>query len=604
MTLDARDRNPFEVTTPETMQARDVVDLFVDVFSDFPQVQREGHLVVEGPRGSGKSMMFRYLCPDCQALASKCEYAQLPHFSFYVPVKETSLKLSELERLRAHPANLLINEHMMVLFIAEKALGALSTYDLPSRQGNVDAAVEFSRGAVPELLRQSGLACAPSRPRKKPESVSAAFAETAGTFERLFRETLSYARRLLVASDDATYDGPLCGYFDFLIPLLRSLRALPFIPSGPLQLLIDDADHLNLAQTTVLNSWIASRTTADASIKISTQYDYKTFLTPSRGRIEAPHDYTYVDVGTVYTASGKRGMYAARIQEIVKKRLERARVARTPEEYFPPDERQEEEIHQIADEYRRKHMAGEGRGARPSDDATRYARPDYIRSLGGTRKSSHSYSYSGLDQLMHVSSGVIRNFLNAAAFMCNQTASASGVLPSAITEIPPAIQDDVVRRLADELVLKDTDSLLSDMSVNDDDRVDVRRLRNLVQALGGTFHAILDSDRSERRVFSIALSDVPDEVVLRVLKLGIGYGYFQQSSIGNKTGTGRTALYILTRRLAPHFKLDPTSFAGYLFVTNAAIRDAMRDPQSLLKRAKRGGPDPLDLHQLRFPWED
>ena len=58
--------NPFEIKTPEQNSAQDVVDLFVDVFPDFYQVLEKGHTFINGPRGSGKSMMFRYIQPDCQ----------------------------------------------------------------------------------------------------------------------------------------------------------------------------------------------------------------------------------------------------------------------------------------------------------------------------------------------------------------------------------------------------------------------------------------------------------------------------------------------------------------------------------------------------------
>ena len=131
-----------------------------------------------------------------------------------------------------------------------------------------------------------------------------------------------------------------------------------------------------------------------------------------------------------------------------------------------------------------------------------------------------------------------------------------------------------------------------------------RKLRNLILALGGTFHQILLSDRSERRVFSIALSDEPDEELLTVLRLGVRYGYFHESTIGNKEGTGRTRLFILSRRLAPVFTLDPTSFAGYKFVTCAVLHEAMNTPKSFLRRVRSSDMDELfNDPQLALPLE-
>ena len=129
---------------------------------------------------------------------------------------------------------------------------------------------------------------------------------------------------------------------------------------------------------------------------------------------------------------------------------------------------------------------------------------------------------------------------------------------------------------------------------------DYERLELLINAMGKTFFNILtDKDRSERRVFSIALSDRPDEEVQRVLDLGVQEGYFYRTTIGTKTGHGRTARYVLSRRLAPYFSLDPTSFSGYLFVTSENLRRAMLTRNALLREV--GLPDDDIQMELAMP---
>src|ERR1700683_3073524 len=97
--------NPFAVQTPEDIAAREVADLFVDVFTDFYHIPSIGHTFLHGPRGSGKSMMFRYLEPDCQQAKLNRSLEQLPFYSVYVPIKNTDLKLTELARLDNKHAN-------------------------------------------------------------------------------------------------------------------------------------------------------------------------------------------------------------------------------------------------------------------------------------------------------------------------------------------------------------------------------------------------------------------------------------------------------------------------------------------------------------------
>ena len=128
----------------------------------------------------------------------------------------------------------------------------------------------------------------------------------------------------------------------------------------------------------------------------------------------------------------------------------------------------------------------------------------------------------------------------------------------------------------------------------------IEKLSNLVEALGGVFRAcLLAEDRAERRVFSVALYDKPDEELRAVLKLGVRLGYFHRSSIGKKDGTGRTRLYILSRRLAPAFNLDPNGFVGYLWMSADNLKEAIRSPSALLHRVKKtGAQNSFDVQQM------
>ena len=61
------------------------------------------------------------------------------------------------------------------------------------------------------------------------------------------------------------------------------------------------------------------------------------------------------------------------------------------------------------------------------------------------------------------------------------------------------------------------------------------------------------------------------------------YGYIHKGSIGNKSGTGRNRLYVLSRILAPHFKLDPTSYAGYKFMSSSVLKISQNDKKRFLR---------------------
>ena len=582
-------RNPFTVTTPEGMSAERTVKLFVDVFSDFPKVIREGHVFLHGPRGSGKSMIFRYLQPDCQCLAKERNLSDLPFYSIYVPIKNTDPKITELLRLEDKHASTILNEHFMTMNIALITFMSLSehiseyTDDTLVEQVKVFAVEPFF-----ELLADCGCDSAQFPPFENVSTIQECFQAIADVCEKIFKQFLLYLKRLSFQTEPVPYNGPLCGYFDFLFPMLCELKKLAFMPDGPIYLLIDDADNLNTTQTKILNSWVASRTSSDVSIKVSTQLQYETFRTVTGHTIDTPHDYSEINISTIYTTSTFKGTYRNRIQKIVSQRFNLFGIDSTPEEFFPVDAKQEGAIKEIAEKYRHD-WEDKGRGYRASDDATRYARPDYMKSLAGTSKSSHSYSYAGFDQLVHISSGIIRNFLQAAADMYSEVEARSSRQP--ITFIPPRIQNSVVRSQSDDFLFDTFENMRGDESEETPDKDLLMKLFNLITALGGTFRQILLSDRTERRMFSIAFSNAPNENIRKVLSRGEQLGYFHLSAIGNKDGTGRTRLYILSRMLAPHFNLDPTSFAGYLFVTSNRIEEAMHNPDALLRRVKKDGAD-------------
>ena len=583
---------PFWVWTPEDIGADEAVRLFVDPFSEFQAIESPSHCFIHGPRGSGKSMMFRMMRADCaRRRQENCTLRDLRYLGIYIPIKRNEISQTELVYLDKHPARYVFNEHLLCLYFAGKIFDELASKRLDYSGIEVDAA-SLKAWAAQRFFRRfanpgpEALAGIPNS--KDAEVVIKSLFESLRNFLQTHWEQVEDLVRALPLNPDglSQYRGPLLSYHGFLLPLLEGVKELSFLPSGPIYLLVDDADNLNRTQTEILNSWIATRTISTACIKASTQLRYKTRLTFGGQRIEAPHDFHDVDVSVLYTT--RKEHYLDRLTLIVQKRLQVAKLTSTPREFFPEDLEQSREIIQIAEELRRRAEAGDGRGNRVRDDANRYARPDFIRSLGGKRKSTHTYSYSGFEQLAHISSGVIRWFLEPAArmFAAEKSQNAGG----AITAIPPSVQDTKIREFSEEFFRTEFDNMkkeAKELETEGEKKIeretDYERLEFLISAMGRTFFNILtDEKRSERRVFSIALSDRPDEEVQRVLELGVQEGYFYRTTIGTKTGHGRTARFVLSRRLAPYFSLDPTSFSGYLFVTNDNLRQAMSNRNEVL----------------------
>ncbi|MDR1896016.1 MAG: hypothetical protein LBR10_04410 [Prevotellaceae bacterium] len=580
--------NPFQVTTPEDLSANDAVRLFVDVFTDFPSIINTGNTFLMGPRGVGKSMMFRYLQVDCQTLVKECSFADLPFIGIYIPIKNESFVKTELKRLDDRHASEIFNEHLMVSHISMKIFDSLLRFPKSVDSIDKDSLLNYYNSVFLPLFYTDKLENSLLDNKQTSKEL---FVGMIATLDKTYRIASDYAKKLAFTTVIPLYDGPLFDYQDFLIPLVSKLVDVKGFPSVPIFLLIDDAHILSEIQTRILNSWVATRTSKKISLKVSSQYNYKNYYTVTGDTIDAPHDYTEIDMTKVHTSNWKGSShYKDRIQEIVKKRLNLLGINSSPEEFFPEDTEQEREIKIRIDNYNKAYDNGQGRGAKRGDDALRYARPDYIKDLAGRRKSSFTYSYAGFSQLVHLSSGIVRYFLEPANLMYSKERALNK--DKVVKFISPGIQSEVARDVANQFLYTDLDKYKKEGDENAVPKEDIDRLANLIQGLGGLFRQILLSEtRSERKVFSIAISDEVSETVEKTLNIGINLGFFHCSTIGrkNRKSGGRTKLYIMNRRLAPIWTLDPTGFAGYLFVQNRLLEDGIKNPQSMLSRIDRDG---------------
>lgn len=578
------EQNPFQITTPEDLTAAETVRLFVDVFSDFFQVEDPGHVLIKGPRGVGKSMMFRYLEADCQCLARSIRagcsigISEIPYIAVYIPLKNASFTSAELDMFNGKHAATFFNEHIMIAHCLVQVFASLRKC----------AAYE----TVPtDKLKNYYLTCFCSTLEITPANIAGLDSEGLlglmfNHVAEVYKSILKYIKKCAINNRIEPYSGALFDYNDYLIPLLEKLSEIVSNASASFYLLLDDAHYLSETQTRILNTWVATRTSRKVSLKISTQYNYKTYYTTNGATIDTPHDYSEVDIATIYTEGNKnaKATYYRRIEDIVKRRLDMFDIGTSVHDFFPPDEEQEKKIKAIEATYKQRFDKGEGKGYNRSDDARRYARPDYIRSLGGTSKSSHTYSYAGFDQLVNISSGIVRYFLQQAHSMyAKQKATSDDI----VLKINPSIQNDVVRDNANKALFSDLAEYSKEGHKDAYHKEDIEKLSNLINGLGGLFRKTLISNRSERRVFSIAISDKPSEDVLRILDIGLQLGYFHCSTIGRKESgsIGRTKLYVLNRRLAPIWTLDPNGFAGYLFVKNHILEQAMAEPIQMIKNA-------------------
>lgn len=582
--------NPFSVKTPENLSATEIVDLFVP-YPEFENLQVSGHQFLDGHRGSGKSMMLRMMAPDSLMLYRNCSLMNLPYFGVYLSIKATELNAPEYSRLEKEPSGSILSEHVLATKLMSALFSSVRSHCISHiREKNLLQQLRLMiEKLISSRLKYAGWTASPP---DNWEAIASSIEDLLNfvvvTIDDIQVATAQYIKRRSFGEGNPAYQGALLGFQDILLPTVKDLVAGRLIPQAPVYFLLDDADNLTEQQTQILNTWVAYRSTDITSLKISTQLNYKTYRTTSGARIEAPHDFSSINFTSVHTGSIKE-RYPKLVANIVEKRLAKYGLSNTdPHLFFPPNVQQEEKIKEIYEEIKSSWEKGKS-GFRANDDAYRYARPEYIRRLSGDSRQGSKYQYSGFDQLVHISSGIIRFFLEPASRMFTEQAIMNGA--NKVTSISPSIQNQELRKQADQLLLQDFDKLIDEATEDNKHQAeDIKKLRNLVTGIGSLFRAhIMQENISQRRVFSFSISGEVSQEVRSILKIGAIHGYFYIDSIGAKEGMGRKNLYVLTRRLAPAFSLDPVGFSGYLTLTDSALREMMEKPMAFINRLRKYG---------------
>ena len=402
-------RNPFVVKSPEELPKEQIVWLFVPEYTKIEAIKERKHTFIWGSRGSGKSMMLRYLEPHCQALAcggADVFFESLNSFlAVYCPCKEGHLNKSELSLLD-ECSSMIVTEHMLNLTIAERALATLRG-QLPQDHFGSEHVHAFSRNVLSLFDKASIVSSVASASEAASRS-----GDPLGWLNHLFIAELAklsrYFRGLALRRTEATFDATPTGYHDFLLPFCKLVVELLGDWGRPLYLLIDDADRLKESQQRIINTWIANRDQRYICIKVSARRDgYKTFLTRDGVDVEDPHDYSSVDVNELYTQS--KSDYAQKVELIANRRLGLSVVpTKDIQAFLPPDATQEGLLHamkvQTANEWEQK-----GQPGRKEDYVVRYAMARLFQDLRRRKQDAITRAISTSSICQRASYGIFWN---------------------------------------------------------------------------------------------------------------------------------------------------------------------------------------------------
>jgi hypothetical protein len=594
------ERNPFVVESPEKLEAEEVFELFVEENSGLEVVNQRKHAFIWGPRGSGKSMLLRFLEPRCQAIRHKLKDERWeqgmtnflssgqPFLGVRVPCREGYFNKTELQLMETSSSQIL-TEHMMNLALAATCFQVLEE-QFPA--GFFSLADKFALAKkVSRLFDSASIAAASSEATELYDIQKDPFNWAWCLFDTELRKVQSYLRIQALPQGPVRYQGSTSGYHDFLLPFARALQSLSQLKNVPLYVFIDDADRLHPHQQQILNSWMANRDLNILCVKVAAQFhEYKTMKTRDGWLLETPHDYTEFYIEELYSGTGDA--YTEKVRAIINKRLVLANIHQPPEDYLPSDPEQES----LLDEFKRQtseEWEKVGQPGRQKDFVHRYAIPRLFQEL---RRQKKRRNYAGFRNIVHLSSGVVRYFLEPCYLMFEELA-VQGRTEEAKKAIPPGLQQDILFQFSEDFIL-DLEKIRKDLKPEQFSILD--RLSVLLNSLGTLFYENLTNPTSrDARLFSFTIRGEFSPEAREVLDLALRYRYFQLRTYSTKEGGGRERWYVLNRRLCPVYKLDPTGFGGRLSIQASHLELAMRNtPQFLQLRLKAGEEQQQDLFSL------
>ncbi|MFT7007530.1 MAG: hypothetical protein ACJAXJ_002051 [Colwellia sp.] len=347
-------------------------------------------------------------------------------------------------------------------------------------------------------------------------------------------------------------------FSSLLIPMMDIFRSMENMNSVHFVFMMDDAHDLNSDQRESLNSWIAYRDNSTFSFKVSAaKVSEYSLATTSGGAILHGHDYVSVNMEQAF--QNNDSSYGKMATKIISRRLELAGFPSDfdPAMFFPLGEKIDEDITNCRNKARvlAVEKYGDSDKKKINDYIYKYARAIYFRERSS---KANRVQYSGLETIIHLSSGVIRNLLEPCYVMYEDMISEVG-LDTHISKITSKTQASVISRMSDSFWARLRHGV--DKELPDCTAEQAKQVSNLFHALADLFrNRLLDPNCSEPRAIAFTISAKTDAIMMElqpILNLGRSAQLLYSRSGTAKDKGAKEDYFVPNRMLWPSRGLDP-----------------------------------------------
>jgi predicted MPP superfamily phosphohydrolase/Cdc6-like AAA superfamily ATPase len=605
--------DPFDNVASNSLSPYEIPKLFVDENNFISRVSKTFDSVIEGQRGTGKTMLLRYLSIDVQAPMAEEKSSNLTpleafkknriYSGIYTRLSGAGFNRSDLEAVDSPLRREAIFNHRLALFLISSIFTSLVI--LTKGTPNLESSFDKIKNTLKKILRSNDLA-----ESKNWTDLAEVVSEVCN--ERL--EELDEHLASLLPRCHITPFNPWLSLSGSIKTLLEKIKRCLEL-NAPFYLLLDDFDSLSAEQQTNLFKVARERNHSLVCYKFGVMtLGLKTSMAGDRITYKEGDDYDRIhlqwhDKG-LSSDKGIRGNYNKTVEKIAQKRIDASNWPHGKKyktifntwtrgnEIRNEVKLKEESEYNLLPEAERSPKTFSNYWSKQGDS-------HYFRHL---RKNKIEHRYAGSDALVEFSSGIFRQFLEINSRIVSAALDV-GWNPEKSKKIGPDLQSNEVRIYSEDMLrnLGETAGDTSSLSHYEYEVISAH-LINLTNSLIGLFSNRLYGGGKDGEVISIAIKGNFNESSFgrAILDVAVRESILQRREIdySSKThGEGKLPTFSLNKRLVPKGRLGLKMQGRYeldLQQVELAAKDSKKFGELIVKKSTKNLVDTEDSPQERL----
>ena len=579
--------NPFDNVASNSLEAHIIPELFVDENNFLNRISKPFDSLVEGQRGTGKTMLLRYLSIEVQASIYRKNGASIidlfrknkANLGVYSRFSNAGFNRSDFEAVTNKERRVALFYHRVTLFVLSDFIASCATLV----QGvSVDIGCNKISSSISRMLRSDEF-------------------KDIDNWDELAELTRDVCDEMIARLDEhiaSLLPGGVKTDFNPWLTISTSLKRImekahrELELTAPLFLLFDDFDTLNSEQQGAIFKVARERNHSLVCFKYGIMtLGKKNTMAGEEITYREGDDYDHIllqwhDKGS--GSSGTSGNYKETVLKIADKRIEafewpESIKFKTLYSTWTHGNKIRKEVKELA----QKKYFELPEDSRPKDFTSYWSKQGdawYFRHL---RSKKIEHQYAGPDAIIDLSSGIFRQFLEINSRIVS-SALDTGWKPNKGGKIRHTIQSSQIRMYAQEMLrsLGETSGDTSALS-QCDYGITSSHLVNLSNSLISLFSNRLYGDSKDAEVMAIAVRGGIKQAsfVKAILDIAVRESILQRRSIDYNAKTasqGRLPTYYLNRRLAPEGNLG-LKMQGRIELDVSAIELATKDSNAFVK---------------------